>query len=151
MSSGSQFQGARSVGKSLKRIVNPIYKKNGFFYAEFVLDWSRIVGSSYSQNCRPLRISGMKPHCCLYIGTSRSMATQLTYSIPLLLERIHQYFGCKIIESIKFMDDYTFSSFTPQEKRASKKSGQPIYADLIDQSVSYEPLSFALKKLGSCL
>ena len=106
MEPSSKFQGARTIGKSLRPVVTSICKKKGFFYAELILDWTKIVGESYSRECRPLRVSGQKPHCCLYIGASRAVSAQMVYDVPTLLERIQQYFGCKIVETIKFIDDY---------------------------------------------
>ncbi|MDR2464124.1 MAG: DUF721 domain-containing protein [Holosporales bacterium] len=137
--------GSTSICNVISCVVAPVYKKNGFLHAELILDWTKIVGDVFSKQCRPIRISGIHPHCCLYIGAPRSVAVQMVYIVPQLIERIHVYFGFSVIENIRFIDDH-FSAQTT----AIKKPVEEIYVQ-DEMFVEYVPLSMALSKLNYCI
>ncbi|MDR1597599.1 MAG: DUF721 domain-containing protein [Holosporales bacterium] len=152
-----------TLGAHLRKVVAPAYKKSGFFYAGLILDWSKIVGPRYGSMCRPIRVSGKTPHCCLYVGASRSTATQLAYVTPQLIERIRQYIGNSAIETIRFVDDFVDSNDvrTPQHaanvrtdahtgdvaQNANASDGGIVPEDLPE----YAPLSEALLRLNASI
>ncbi|MDR1207902.1 MAG: DUF721 domain-containing protein [Holosporales bacterium] len=138
-------------GKCLPKIVSPVCRKNGFFSAGLVLDWGNIVGDKYSKECRPVRISGIPPRCCLYVGASRSAAVQLVYVVPQLLERIRQYFGKNIIETIRFVDyeipeNPSFEATRPRQRKAFSIVDSSM--TIPENSGMYPPLGDALNRLA---
>ncbi|MDR1907807.1 MAG: DUF721 domain-containing protein, partial [Holosporales bacterium] len=147
------------LGRYLNKLVAPIYKKNGFFSAELILDWKNIVGEIYSKQCRPVRISGLRPHCCLYIGASKSVAAQLTYVVPQLLERIRLYFGSAVVESIRFVDDFMGSDLSaepnanPPPVNDDQQGAQDCEPTVLSEDLQsvYPPLAFALNRLDAAI
>ncbi|MDR0631200.1 MAG: DUF721 domain-containing protein [Holosporales bacterium] len=143
---------ATLFGECLPKLVSPVCRKNGFFSAGLVLDWSNIVGEKYAKECRPLRVSGKFPHCCLHVGASRATAVQLTYVVPQLLERIRQYFGRSVIETIRFVN-CDFSGVTnivlktagSQRDRIPQNPPQDSH---INETGLYAPLATALNRLA---
>ncbi|GHS93700.1 hypothetical protein AGMMS49949_07080 [Alphaproteobacteria bacterium] len=146
-------QGCFLVGKSLKPVVAPIYKKNGIFYAEIFLNWSHIVGERYSRLCRPVRITGDKPNATLYVGASRAVAAEMFYSVPTLLERIHHYFGFQILESMRFVNDFSSphmaSTFSPKKEEAAPQNSEEADASWKGDDITYPPLREALMRFQS--
>jgi hypothetical protein len=129
------------IGNCLQGVVAPVYRKNGFFSAKLILDWSKIVGEQYAEECCPLRISGVHPHCCLHIGASRSAAAQLVYVVPQLLERIRQYFGRVVVEEVRFVDCVAIP-------KPVKKKAVPTPVIVASGLVAYPPLDAALQRLN---
>jgi hypothetical protein len=148
--------GCNILAQSINKVVSPIYKRNGFFYAGIIIDWDKIVGEQYSKLCQPLRVSGEKPNCCLYIEASKAVAAQMVYVVPNVLDRIHQYFGYKIFEKIKFSENYskkvTSPLPTPKTVQTLTNSGAEKPSPKAEyQSIEYEPLLRALDKLWGAM
>jgi hypothetical protein len=143
--------GCNILGKSVSKIAAPLYRRNGFFSAGIIVDWNKIVGEQYCKLCQPLRISGEKPNCCLYIEASKAVASQMVYVVPNILDRIHQYFGDKIFEKIKFFENYSKKTdLSLQEEKTQRPKRIPSAAALPKieyESIEYAPLVRALEKL----
>jgi hypothetical protein len=138
------------VGKSLPKLVAPIYKKHGIFKAGLFLDWHEIVGESFP-DVSPVKISGSDAAgYCLYLQASPSVAAQMVYFIPNILDRIHQYFGSKVIKEIRIVNG-PFLHNAPRaplknNSEALQKTAQSIP---VITGISYPPLKAALEKLFS--
>lgn len=142
--------GGGRIGSQLGTVLAPICRTVGMVRAELILDWNVIAGSVYGAETRPIRITGIRPNRCLYVGASRSLAALMTYEVPALLERIHRYFGEAIVDTIKFEDDH----YRPQVSAPRRPGPQPVPSELsatIQEAVSYSPLAEALERLASWL
>jgi hypothetical protein len=135
------------LGPRIKKMVEPIYRTHGVFYADLFLRWESLVGQEYAQQCRPLKVSGKKPDMVLQIAASPSAASQLVYVVPLLLERIHRYFGFPFLKSIKWVNDLPTKKLC-QKPLSSKASTQedPTLEPISVPSLGYAPLQEALER-----
>ncbi|MDR0624859.1 MAG: DUF721 domain-containing protein [Holosporales bacterium] len=95
----------KTVGQSLREVVAPICKRQGFFRAELLLDWEKIVGADFAV-CKPVRLSpgSFKGGSVLYVSAPQAVAVQMVYLVPVILERIRMYFGTNTISEIKFIN-----------------------------------------------
>jgi hypothetical protein len=95
----------KTVGQCLRGVVTPIYQQHGFFTAELILDWEKIVGPQFAV-CKPVRVSrGARKGggCTLYVSSPPAVASQMLYLVPVILERIRMYLGENIVSNIMFV------------------------------------------------
>ncbi|MDR0632540.1 MAG: DUF721 domain-containing protein [Holosporales bacterium] len=137
------------IGKSLQKIVAPIYKKHGMFKAELFLDWTKIVGGSFP-DVLPVRLSGSDAAgYCLYLQASPSVAAQVVYFIPNILDRIRQHFGSQVIKEIRLINGPCLhKNLPPKDKTAENGAEQamkPTPPAVV--GISYPPLKSAIERL----
>ncbi|MDR3285216.1 MAG: DUF721 domain-containing protein [Holosporales bacterium] len=134
-----------TIGQNLKKAITPIYKKHGFFRAELILDWEKIVGPQFAM-CRPVRISELGRSYILYVAAPKSVAVQMVYFLQNILERIHQYLGNKSIREIKFVAGNIQQPFPTQQTLT--EDGKNLNSKKLNVDISYAPLKTALEKLA---
>lgn len=132
----------------------PICQKQGLISADLILEWPKIVGPEVATICQVLKISFptfSRQQGCLHIQTNSAMATALTYSQLMIIERINQYYGYQAISQIRVFHK-------PLALKATKKLSTPIqFKELpsewqaLTQSVGDENLQQALEKLAQGL
>jgi hypothetical protein len=93
----------RPLGSLIVPLVTPICQKRGFISATIIVDWSLIVGHEFQRFCQPEKL--IFPHKqrsagCLYVRTTSSMAPEIAYLEPTILEKINCYFGYQAVSKI---------------------------------------------------
>ncbi len=145
----------QNAGKALSRvigkIITPLCRKYGLMTADLVLEWPQIVGEELAQVCQVMKIRfpGLnRQQGCLHLQTNSAMAMALTYSQPIILERVNQYYGYQAVSQIRVFHKSVPSS--PLQKVAIPNpipelppEWQSLMQDIDDQN-----LHQALENLG---
>lgn len=107
----------------------------------------------FSQLCTPVKIKFPWPqrhNGCLILTATSSMATEIVYYEPLILNKINQYFGYQAVSSLKVIQGPISRKISPQ------KPGQMPLSDAIQssletqvQAVEDDRLRAALLSLGA--
>ncbi len=138
---------ARTLGKCLNHLVEPICKKQGFVNASVVLDWPQIVGQSFADLCQIIKVTfpfNSRLDGCLHMNTTSSMAAVLAYEEPLILEKINRYYGYQAISQLKIFHGLKPTKKKPVQDVAEMTISSPIQIE----GITYEPLKEALANLG---
>lgn len=100
--------GVRAVGQSVEKLTKPIFGRRGFAGAGVVTDWKAIVGEHLARHTQPDRISHDGPKRIdgtLHLRVdSASLATELVYLEPQLIERINTFFGYKAVARLRLVN-----------------------------------------------
>jgi hypothetical protein len=101
-------QSRHSKGTALSavvgKIITPLCHKQGLITADLVLEWPQIVGPELAKVCQVMKISfpgSSRQQGCLHLQTHSAMAMALTYSQPLIIERVNQYYGYQAVSHIR--------------------------------------------------
>ena len=90
----------------VNKIVYKIFKQQHPVLAELIINWSKIVGTKFSSNSMPLKITSTKEKGkkinILYISADNSsISMEISYQQELIIERIAIYLGYKGIHKIR--------------------------------------------------
>lgn len=133
------------------KIISPLCHKQGLMTADLVLEWPQIVGKDLAQVCQVMKISfpGFSRQLgCLHLQTNSAMAMALTYSQPLIMERVNQYYGYQAISRISVFHKPVVTN-TPQKRALPPiKKDIPIEWQTLTREISDENLQQALENLG---
>ena len=100
------------VSTLLDGVVGPIFQKRGYHLAKLICDWPQIVGEELARNSDPDKIitSGSKENKTLLIRVDEANVAALIYFRKgVLIEKISQYFGYKIVSDLKVKQVYSSS------------------------------------------
>lgn len=100
------YTGSQSLSSAVDSLTRPIFAKRGALEARLLSDWRLIVGEKLASYTIPERISFKNNETSsdgvLHLGvTNSSIATEMAYLTPMLLEKITLYLGCKAIARLK--------------------------------------------------
>jgi hypothetical protein len=93
----------KRIGPLVVGTVTPIFQKYGFVQARILLEWEHIMTPKFAKLCEPVKVAfpyKQRNNGCLYLRSTSSMATEITYLEPQILEKINQYFGYQAIGKI---------------------------------------------------
>lgn len=97
----------KNLSMSLDKITKPLFKRRGFIENKILVDWEKIVGASLSLYSSPRKLAFRKNkttdgvlHVEVY---DSSMATEMMYMEPVLIEKIACYFGYKAVAKFKLI------------------------------------------------
>lgn len=158
---GIQRQGkTRRVGALIANAVTPVCQQNGFIQARIVLEWDHIV-PQFSQLCTPVKIKFPWPqrhNGRLIVRATGSMAVQIVYYEPVIVEKINQYFGYQAVSSLTFDQGVSqgggqgpFSLKPPSKKAVQKPLPDETRSSLEAQvqPIEDDRLRAALLSLGA--
>lgn len=140
------------VGPLVVETITPICQQNGFIQARILLEWEYIVTSLFSQFCEPLKVTfpfKQRHNGRLFLKTTSSMATEISYYEPLILSRINQYFGYQAVSKLTLIQG-PINRTTPLKKSPQNSLSQENQA-LLEQCVypiEDDRLRTALFELG---
>ncbi len=122
ISKGEEVRRAYSV-RPLSRLLPPLtraaYKRRSPAAASLMADWANIVGPRLAAETAPRRLSGTQ----LTIACSGPMAMELAHLGPVLIERINTASGRRIVERLRFVQDF---SATPPAPSAPRETVAPV-------------------------
>lgn len=126
-----------------------------------VTHWADIVGADMAAQAQPVKIryfkakkEGDKPTAALDIAATSADATVLMYRKDLILERINQIFGERLIGAIRFVP-VAANSQPPSRhgfgKRKTLTEDEKTYLSGVLETVGDEALAEKLRQLGSAI
>lgn len=124
-----------------------------------VTHWPEIVGKDLADYAQPVKIRYRKvpgskqPEASLDIATTTAQATILHYRKDLILERINQIFGEKLISAIRFVPIAANAS-PPRPRRLLQKPLSPAEKEdlaIILEQIEDHELKERLEKLGTSI
>jgi hypothetical protein len=148
-----KFSGVRALSQTLNRITNPIFSKRGFVENKIIIDWVLIVGERLGNFTSPRKISFQKDKTTggvLHVDVFDSgMAMEMTYSEPVIIEKIATYFGYKAIAKIKIIQKLG-GGIAAKQPLPERKLSEDKMVDLRGQldDIDDEDLRKALQGLG---
>jgi hypothetical protein len=96
---------ARPLSQLLPAVTRAAYKRRSPAAASLMADWANIVGARLASETAPRRLSGTQ----LTIACSGPMAMELAHLAPVLIERINTASGRRVVERLRFVQDFTAS------------------------------------------
>jgi len=140
------------VGPLIVNAITPICQQNGFIQARILLEWEYIVTPQFAQFCTPLKVTfplKQRSNGRLLLKTTSSMAMEISYLEPLILNRINQYFGYQAISKISLLQG-PIAKKAPSQKPPPKPLPEAIQLNLENhvQLIEDDRLRAALLSLG---
>ena len=140
------------VGPLIVDAITPICQQNGFIQARILLEWEYIVTPQFAQFCTPLKVTfplKQRHNGRLLLRATSSMATEIAYLEPHILNRINQYFGYQAISKISLLQGPISKKTTPK-KAIHKPLPDAIQSSLEAQvqPIEDDRLRAALLSLG---
>lgn len=140
------------IGPLILNTITPICQQNGFIQARILLEWEYIVSPQFAQFCTPLKVNfpmKQRTNGRLFLRTTSSMATEISYLEPQILSRINQYFGYQAISNISLQQGPVTTKKNLQ-KNIQKPLSAACQSSLEEQvqPIEDERLRTALLSLG---
>jgi hypothetical protein len=140
------------VGPLIVDTITPICQQNGFIQARILLEWDYIVTPQFAKFCIPIKVSfssKQRQNGKLLLRATSSMATEISYLEPHILNRINQYFGYQAISRINLQQG-PVNYRTSKQKRNEKTLSEPTQTILRQQvqCIQDDRLRQALLTLG---
>jgi hypothetical protein len=101
---------ARPLSQLLPTATRAAYKRRSPAAASLMADWANIVGPRLAAETAPRRLSGTQ----LTIACSGPMAMELSHLATVLIERINTASGRRLVERLRFVQDFVHSSPSPE-------------------------------------
>jgi len=105
-----RFTGVKELSRSLDAITKPIFRKRGFTENKILTDWNYIVGDTIGKCSTPQKLyfsQNKHSNGILYVEVYDSgTAMELTYTEPVILEKIAIYFGHKAVGKLKIIQKH---------------------------------------------
>ena len=103
MQRSNKFSNLENISSILRGITSKFASKFGDERIKLINDWD-IVGLEYAKYSYPLKVIKYSDNMVLNICvTNSSVATMISFSSGVLIERINTYFGHKVIDKIKII------------------------------------------------
>lgn len=97
--------GLKHIGMALERTAKPWHEAYGVLQSRLLMDWEKIVGKQLARGSAPGKVvfkAGKRTEGLLYVNIYHSsLATQMMFMQPVILERIATYFGYKAVANLK--------------------------------------------------
>ena len=123
----SKRHGLHQVSAFLGTITQPIFKRRGFYQHKILTDWPIIVGEQFATYTIPQKmvtrdVKGNKEGVLYVDVTNSSVAMQLHYMEPIIIEKIATYFGYKAVTQLKIQQK-------PYHLEEKKKKAEILLSD----------------------
>jgi hypothetical protein len=142
------IQGLRSFKDTLPKNVKKIINKKGHVYSETLSNWKYLVGNELFKFCYPKTFKNSNKFgvSTLVIMVKRGHEIDVEYSRKDILNRMNNFFGCSVVEKLKFISfddeqEITYSNNTNLKNVAISK-----YQDKI-KDVKNEKIKKSLTEL----
>ena len=143
----------------MPRVTGKVFSRKYIMLGRLVTHWQDIVGKDLADRAQPVKIhyrkvpGSKKAEATLEIASSTAEATLLHYRKELILERINQIFGERIVTALRFVP-LAANELRPARTRTMKKAVSPKdQADLsnILESIDDPELKERLERLGTSI
>ena len=157
MSAPKLLPGFRKIEMSLDRVVKPIYSHYGMVWVKLMMDWELIVGPTLAAHSKPIKLA-FKPDCktegLLVVEVYHSsLATQMLFMEPLILEKIATFFGYKAVAKMRILQKPMFKPIIPPSSKITKQAKKILDPELVNQveKIDDPELQESLKSLLTCI
>ena len=120
MSESLTLPGLKQMTFAIERVTKPFYAKYGVVQSRLLMDWEKIVGKTLARSSRPMRLvfrEGCRVDGLLYVEIYHSsLATQMMFMEPVVLEKIATYFGYKAVARLKIIQKPSMLPITPEKQ-----------------------------------
>lgn len=149
--------GFNELSSSLSYVTKPIFREKGFFESNIIFDWEKIMGVQLGANSSPRRLSfarGSRTEGILYVDVyDSSLAMEMTYLEPLIIEKLAVYFGYKLVGKIKILQKPNKQLSRPEENsplysKSDLSKDQEIRLNHLLEDIEDENLKKSLESLG---
>lgn len=107
MAARKTLRGLKKFDFAIDKVSKPFYERYGVAFVKLLTDWEHIVGSTLGQFSRPKKLIFQqdKKHDGMLIVEvhNSSLATQMLFMEPIILEKIATYFGYKAVAKMKII------------------------------------------------
>lgn len=143
---------------ALDTLLKTLLNKYGPYYARIVSDWYDIVGYNLARYTFPKKIVFPDPHNkksgTLHIEIAHSsIATELTYTQNIIMEKIAVYFGYKAVTSLKLIHNpviFPLEDMSEPVKKTIPPEQEAVLNDSLN-AITDENLKASLYNLGRAL
>ncbi len=131
---GQYLPGLRPISGAINKLTAPIYAKYGLVKSRIITDWDIIAGKTIATQSKPLNLyfkGEAKNNGLLVVEVyNSSLAMQMLYMEPIIIEKISTYFGYKVVSKIKIQQK-PMSRNSLANKPAAIKEKRPINQDIL--------------------
>jgi len=87
----------RKISTNIEKIVRPYAMKNGFHEVRIFSSWKNIIGSEFYSQVKPVKL---KNKTLKVMVQNSTMAADIAFRSPIIIEKINQFFGYRAVEKI---------------------------------------------------
>lgn len=136
-------------------LINPLFRKQGFFNGSILQDWDLIVGESYGTSIFPEKITfprGKNIGGTLHVSVaSGGVALLFEHKKMQVLERINTYYGYEAISSIHIkLSHKNIGSFSSRKKVSLSLQDKELVENYLKE-IENEELKQVLRNLGCAI
>ena len=148
----------RPLAQVARKLLDPVFRRQGFARNEIITKWPLIVGESLSAHVQPERISfprHSRTGGTLFVRVEGAFALELQHRTHEVLDRLNTYFGYAAIEKIVIRQGplprrheqqrAPMRPLTPEEEQTIDKTVAPIKDDRLKQSLGRVGRNLAAK------
>jgi hypothetical protein len=147
----------KTLAYCVEPVTLPVMKKQGLAGIRIITDWPIIVGASLAQRCIPEELNfprGKKSGGTLSIAVESGFAPQLQHEIPVIIERLANYFGYKAVARITISHSYAAvkaKSMLPPPQPPLQRTGASAIPAALPEEVTDPELRAALESIRRTL
>ena len=144
----ASIQGLRSFKDTLPKNVKKIINKKGHVYSETLSNWKYLVGNELFKFCYPKTFKNSNKFgvSTLVIMVKRGHEIDVEYSRKDILNRMNNFFGCSVVEKLKFISFDDEHEMTGSSDTKVKNVAISKYQDKI-KDVKNEKIKKSLTEL----
>ncbi|MCP4354065.1 MAG: DUF721 domain-containing protein [Proteobacteria bacterium] len=137
----------RKVSTNIEKIIKPYALKNGFSEVRIFSCWKNIMGSESHSQVKPVKLKNKTLQVMVQNGT---VATDIAFRSPIIIEKINQFFGYKAVEKITTVQR-SFEYDIQEEAKKIPDKACFVRAEARCSNVQDDKLKEALVKLTAHL
>lgn len=92
------------VARAVRGVAQQALGKVGQSFGQVMSHWPQVVGPELAQKCLPTALNfprGKNADAVLHLATNSANALELSYQIPLIIERVNSFLGYRAIAEIR--------------------------------------------------
>jgi hypothetical protein len=149
----------RLLSDAMPRVTGKVFSRKYIMLGRLVTHWKEIVGQDLADRAQPVKIHYRKvpgskvAEATLEIASSTAEATLLHYRKELILERINQIFGERVVTALRFVPQAANEVRTGKARTVKKPVTSKDRAELANilESIDDPELKERLERLGTSI
>ncbi|MDP2192902.1 MAG: DciA family protein [Alphaproteobacteria bacterium] len=146
------YTNAYKLGTLIDTVAKPCLKNGGYYFAQLMLDWEKIIGTEMAFNTSPIKLSfprGKGTSAVLTLQVQPAFALIVGFQKGLILEKITAFYGKQLVSDIIFKQSPMNRMSQPEIKQIEKPI-KPIPSNVSAQldDIQDDTLRHALIRLG---
>jgi hypothetical protein len=146
-------RGLATVGATVAKIAQPLFRRRGFAEGAIVTDWAAIVGAHLASIALPERLAferGRRDQGTLMIRVAAAFGPEIQHLAPQIIDRVNVHFGYPAVASLKILPG---AMPEPPRRKPRQPAPPPPTADTLAavHAVEDPELRAALERLAEAL